>query len=632
MERLEDKGCAYTVGIINRWYEILELFLAHDRLSEEELEEKLHLTPYTIKNNIKLLNNELQGIAWIQENGKNYHIKIKDFKQLEKIMTGSFKKESDFNSSSKRIAYLIRELFLTKEYKVIMDFAEELSVSRNTVNNDLKTARDQLKEYDVEIKSTTGKGIRLVGDSLDIRLVYINLVQDYFDFLFISEKTLNQIYQLTSDYNVDKETVNLLIKTIDASIGALKYGYNLKRSVPFYNNAIEDTPLSKEIIYIIENNYNISLSQYEIDFINYPLNLNNFHRIDKKHRADQNYLANIFNRMVERIEDSFVIDIDRDTLFDEIANHLYHLINRTIFHVRPREMFFGEVEEEYPFSYEVAKVAVSSIENDIHHRIDSTEIDFLTLYFEMALRDTKSSRSLNIAIISNSGLGTTNIIRRQIESVVGMGTRFTHFTEVEYLEEDLTDFFVVFTSIPIENPPVGVPIIRLSNILSDQWLSEELGKVISTNPKLIQSTLYDVYKLNSNKNYIDNVLFLVEELERAELVNKEFKQRIIDREKTQLTVFDNGIAFPHEVNPESDQIFMAVGIFNEDYRINDKEINLIILLAVPENLIESNEQNLIELYDLIFRLANDYPFREDIRSIESKTDFIEYIENRRLPL
>lgn len=77
---------------------------------------------------------------------------------------------------------------------------------------------------------------------------------------------------------------------------------------------------------------------------------------------------------------------------------------------------------------------------------------------------------------------------------------------------------------------------------------------------------------------------------------------------------------------------MVVGIFDEDFKINDKEVNLIILLAVPENLTENNEQKLIELYDLIFRLANDYPFKEDIRSIKNKTDFIEYLEKRRLSL
>lgn len=404
----------------------------------------MHLTPYTIKNNIKLLNNELQGIAWIQESSKSYYIEIKDFKQLDKVMAGSFKKESDFNSSSKRVAYIIRELFLKGNYKVIADFAEELSVSRNTVNNDLKTARNQLKEYEVRIDSTTGKGIRLIGAPLDIRLAYINLVQDYFEYFFISESTVNQIYHITSNYNLDNKTVELLIKAVDATLGAIERGYSLEKPIPFYNNAIEDSSLFEEIVYIIENNYNISLSQYEKDFLNYPLNLNNIHRVDRNYKANQNYLLTIFNNMVEKIEESFVIDIDRETLFNEIYNHLYHLINRTIFHVRPKEMFFGEVEEEYPFSYEVAKVAIQSIEDDINHQIDSTEIDFLTLYFEMILRDTKKSRSLNIAIISNSGLGTANIIRSQIDSVVGKGTRFTHFTEIEYLKEDLTDFFCNF--------------------------------------------------------------------------------------------------------------------------------------------------------------------------------------------
>ncbi|MGG2895160.1 HTH domain-containing protein [Enterococcus lactis] len=81
------------MGIVNRWYEILELLLARDTLSSKELEDRLQLTPYTIKNNIDLLNNELTGIARIHERNKKYSIEIQDHTQLERIMYGTFKKK-----------------------------------------------------------------------------------------------------------------------------------------------------------------------------------------------------------------------------------------------------------------------------------------------------------------------------------------------------------------------------------------------------------------------------------------------------------------------------------------------------------------------------------------------------------
>ena len=89
-------------------------------------------------------------------------------------MLGSLKRESDFNSSTKRIAYLLKKLILEPEYHVITDIADELSVSRNTLNSDLKNARSKLKEYNVEIESLTSKGIRLIGKKLNIIILHNN--------------------------------------------------------------------------------------------------------------------------------------------------------------------------------------------------------------------------------------------------------------------------------------------------------------------------------------------------------------------------------------------------------------------------------------------------------------------------
>ena len=141
------------MGIVNRWYDILKLLLAHDQLTADDFIKNFSFTPHTLKNSISLLNEELNEVAHIYQNRNTYSLKIYDFQKLDAIMLGSLKRESDFNSSTKRIAYLLKKLILEPEYHVITDIADELSVSRNTLNSDLKNARSKLKEYNVEIES-----------------------------------------------------------------------------------------------------------------------------------------------------------------------------------------------------------------------------------------------------------------------------------------------------------------------------------------------------------------------------------------------------------------------------------------------------------------------------------------------
>ena len=621
------------MGIVNRWYEILKLLLAHDQLTLEDFQRNFSFTPHTLKNSIKLLNEELAGVAHIHHQQNHYSLRIYDFEQLDRIMSGSLKQESDFNSSSKRIAYILKELIFSDDYRVITNIAEDLSVSRNTVNSDLRTARQMLESYDVTIESLTSKGIRLIGDVLDKRLVYYNLVQDYFPYQFLEEKAINQILMIQDEHRMSKETTTLLMKTIDILVGSIQFGSYLEHPIMNFSNHMENTEVFNSIIHFVETYYSISLSQYEQDFLSFPLNLNNINRNNHQlEHGEAPYLQQIFNNMLDRIQQSFMVDIDRQFLYTEMSIHLLYLINRSVFRIKPNEMFFGEIEKKYPFSYEIAKVAASSIEKDIDRHIYLTEVDYLTLYFEMTLRRTTHRQSLNVAIISNTGHGTANIIRRQIERVVGDGTKFTQFSEDNYLNADLTQFFVIFTTIPLQQTPDAVPVIRIANIFSDQWLNEQLQKVKATNSKLINSMLFELYHLDPVQDYITKLLFMIEELQSVGLVDEEFKERILQREGKQATVFDNGIAFPHAINTKSDKITLILGVCGPDYQVNGEDVNLIILLAVPKVLSDENETKLFELYDVIFRMATEVNFKEEICQLEDKAAFIDYIENRRLSL
>ncbi len=43
-------------------------------------------------------------------------LEVYDYTELERILSGSLKQESDFNSSSKRIAYLLKRLVIQPPY------------------------------------------------------------------------------------------------------------------------------------------------------------------------------------------------------------------------------------------------------------------------------------------------------------------------------------------------------------------------------------------------------------------------------------------------------------------------------------------------------------------------------------
>lgn len=56
-------------------------------------------------------------------------------------------------------------------------------------------------------------------------------------------------------------------------------------------------------------------------------------------------------------------------------------------------------------------------------------------------------------------------------------------------------------------------------------------------------------------------------------------------------IIDNGIAFPHGINRQSEEILVTIGIYPDGRSTED--IELIFMVAIPENLTLAVEEELL---------------------------------------
>ncbi|MDT2812544.1 HTH domain-containing protein [Vagococcus lutrae] len=117
------------MSLTNKWYEILNILLVKRRVTVEELMTLTDLSKQTLRKNIQLLNDRLQETAQIVEEGKYFELKVAHLDRFQLIMSGKLKKETDFNSAGKRMAYIIRALIDAPDYILIDDLCDELQVS-----------------------------------------------------------------------------------------------------------------------------------------------------------------------------------------------------------------------------------------------------------------------------------------------------------------------------------------------------------------------------------------------------------------------------------------------------------------------------------------------------------------------
>lgn len=604
--------------LVNRWYQVLQSFIAQDRLTLEELELITNTTSRTVKKTIQSLNEQIEHVAKIVENSGIYQLKIIDSKQFELVMNGSLKQHMDFNSSSKRTAVLIDHFMNDQDYLKIDDFSELLDVSRSTVNTDLRNLKLILQEYDISLIGTPNRGLLMQGKEEDLRMLYLYHAYDYLEYSSLSAPLLQKIEKLSLAKKLDFRTAGLWKKVVSLTLDRIQRGKTLKDAVPYYVNYFAEDPQVEELRVTIEECYSLTLSQFDFDFLCFPLNIFNNNMV-KEQEKEYPIVRQLFQKMMAAIHNSVIITINEEELFENSQAHFMFLINRIIFRVQAYDIFNQEFRKKHAFAYELGDIGICALADFLKKPHRSTEVSYLAIYFELALKLDTSGNFKEIAIVCNTGKGTALMLKRQLNNVLGSNIRIAHYSEEEYQNADLNRYFAIFTTIPLAETKVPTTLIKLTDLFNDNWLLGEWKRIMVSKAASFENIHFKFKKLDKQKSYEENLVLMLNQLEKEDWISKGFKTYILQKSQEESAVIENGIAFPHGTNDHSNQIVVFIGSYSGKPSI--EEIELVFLVAIPENLTMEAEDELLSFYDTIFTISSSTNLRSMVKDATSKEEY-----------
>ncbi|MGG5314391.1 BglG family transcription antiterminator [Enterococcus sp. AZ072] len=610
------------MALVNRWYQVLQHFITQDRLTLEELELITDTTSQTVKKTIQLLNEQMEHVAKIVEASGVYQLKVIDSKQFEAVMNGSLKQQMDFNSSSKRMAVLIDCFMKRQDYVVIDDLSELLGVSRSTVNKDLRNLKQLLQEFDVSLIGTPNKGLLLQGQEENLRMLYLYHAYDYLEYTSLSETILLLIEEIAITKKLDFRTAGLWQKVIGLTLDRIQEGRTLQAAVPYYVNYFAEDVQVEELRVTIEESYSVTLSQFEFDFLCFPLTIFNNNVVDEQ-IAENPIVRQLFQTMMAAIHEAVIITIDEDELFRNLRAHFMFLVNRIIFRVQAYDIFGHDFRNKHAFAYELADIGIRSLADFLNKPQRTAEISYLAIYFELALKADTSGKFKEIAIVCNTGKGTALMLKRQLGNVLGPNIRIAHYSEEEYQTKDLNRYFAIFTTIPLKETKVPTTLIKLTDLFNDNWLLGEWKRIMASKAASFENVHFSFAALDSQKSYEENLSAMLNQLELERWIDASFKEYILQKSQEESAVIENGIAFPHGINNQSDQIIAFIGSYPEKPSI--EEIELVFLVAIPVNLTMEAEDELLSFYDTIFTISSSPNLRKKVKEVTSKEEYTQLL-------
>ncbi|KFN92052.1 BglG family transcription antiterminator [Tetragenococcus muriaticus PMC-11-5] len=297
------------------------------------------------------------------------------------------------------------------------DLAEELFVSRSTLQSDINHVRKIVESYDLFLEQKPNYGIKVSGNEMDVRfciseyifnqkadimdpssdLVEI-LAKDEID--WIRDSILSKLRE--HKIIITDVSLNNLITHIAISCKRIRERENIE----IYHEELKqitskkEYQIAKEIAERIEQKLNVSFSVNEIAYLAIHLQgtkkMHSSSEMEEIQTVLEDNIQYLTKNILKQVDNIYSLDLLQDKeLILALSLHLKPAINRHKYQMNLRNPLLNQIKNKYPFSYEIAlTIGAQVIKETLGITIDENEIGYIALHFEAALeRKGKSAKN-----------------------------------------------------------------------------------------------------------------------------------------------------------------------------------------------------------------------------------------------
>src|SRR5699024_2887692 len=394
-----------------------ELMASESPLTGAYLASVNQVTARTTRNDVKNLNKIVSeyGAQIHTVMGKGYQLKVIDDHKFRRFLRENLSEEEAIDNlvpslPEERTAYLIKRFLLSNGYLKLDDLADEIYVSRSTIQNDLKNVKKVLDHYDIHLESKPNHGLKAVGDELKLRFCMAEYIFDRSeeisdklpDELFSSfpKKDMAAVLEIIVDeikvYDITLSDIainNLLIHIVIA-YKRIKEGHHVSLYHTDFKEIAEqrEFQVAERIVKKVERTLDVRFPEEEVAYV--AIHLLGTKMVSVPGTSYEKSVDRLINpdtyqlvdAMLEKIEEKMNLKINRDQeLMVALGLHLRPAINRYKYGMNIRNPMLEDIKRNYPLAYEAGIIAALAIEEHTGSEINENEIGYLALHIGAAM-------------------------------------------------------------------------------------------------------------------------------------------------------------------------------------------------------------------------------------------------------
>ncbi|MDX6152539.1 BglG family transcription antiterminator [Marinococcus sp. PL1-022] len=413
----------------------------------------------------------------------------------------------------KSVIYLIL-ISSVKDKWMVADFQELFRVSRNTVLDDVRLLREELKAWSLSISFDLTEGYRIKGLEKDKRRKISHLLHYHFteegrfSFSFFSRlgESMNFL-----QYSAVKH-IETVIHQIEEAAGieytddiieqlSVRFAFFLRRSKhgkhiqldPAEREVIVNTHLyeiSKQHLHVLPLSEGISAAEEIIYFTAHLLSART-NRISESMWGElgrSELLAAIYS-FIREFEKFALVEIeDKRGLANNLSIHLQPAIFRMRYGIQMKDKSLEKVRENLNDVYILTKQSKHVLETFLGQVIPDEETAYLAMHFGSWLQQEGLApvKKWKMLIVCHSGIGTSRLLESQLRDLLSDIEIIDTVSLRQYHDMDISDVDYIVSTISIperEIPVIHVPIVFsetdkeiLLNQINGRWKQKSFSR------------------------------------------------------------------------------------------------------------------------------------------------------------
>lgn len=393
-------------------------------------------------------------------------------------------------SQDERLVYLLYDLLEQDSYTTLQQLAEKMSVSKTTIQNDIKEIKERLGPQGMFIETAKGKGIKVIGDEAGLRKMASKSLFSHFDTLNLCNVNFIRLFK-----DIDMAAIEGFVREAERQLKYTFSDYAFNNLVIHLAIAIKRIQLGRDIFMNpdelkhlthtaefavaagiarrIEETFAVEIPQGEIGYITIHLLGSNFSLEQEQEKDHDIYLQMIISNLVEKMSQEYHCAFYKDEqLYENLRQHMCSAIYRFRHGININNPLLNDIKENYAELFSCVCRTVRFWSKDWQASLSDEECGYICIHFmtshERLCRHKE--RRAKVLIVCATGVGTSKFVLTRLHAlfdfeVAGM---VAMHDAADFVTKTAVDLVVTTVPLKIE----GVKTIAIQPFLNEKNISE----------------------------------------------------------------------------------------------------------------------------------------------------------------